>query len=223
MASSSTLFNSSIGRKFIMGLTGLFLITFLIVHCGINACIFFNDGGETFNAAAEFMAHNILIRTMEIVLFAGIILHVVQSLLLTLQNRKARPVQYAAYSGGANSKWYSRSMGLLGTLILIFLIMHLKHFWVVSRLTDEITSGQETLFGEMKEVFSQLWVVIIYVAAMVSLAYHLMHGFQSAFQTMGWNHPKFTPLIKKAGFWFSIIIPALFASMPVAMYMGWIE
>jgi len=213
-----SLFKSSIGRKFVMGLTGLFLITFLVVHCGVNACIFVNDGGETFNHAAEFMATNILIRAMEVVLFAGILLHIFQSLAVTMQNRKARPVPYAAYSGNSNSKWYSRSMGLLGTLILIFLIIHLKHFWVVSRLTDEITSGRETLFGEMKEVFTELWVVILYCAAMVSLSYHLMHGFQSAFQTMGWNHPKYMPFIKKLGFWFSIIIPLIFALMPIAMY-----
>jgi succinate dehydrogenase / fumarate reductase cytochrome b subunit len=206
-----------------MGLTGLFLITFLIVHCGINACIFFNDGGETFNMAAEFMAHNILIRTMEIVLFIGIIIHIVQSLILTLQNKKARPVEYAVNAGNANSKWYSRSMGLLGTLILLFLIIHLKHFWVVSRLTDEITSGRDTLFGEMKEVFSELWVVILYCAAMVSLAYHLMHGFQSAFQTMGWNHPKYMPVVRATGFWFSIIIPIIFALMPIAIYTGFIQ
>lgn len=220
---TTTLFASSIGRKFVMGLTGLFLITFLVVHVSVNACIFVNDGGELFNTVAEFFATNIFIRTLEIVLFVLLILHMVQSLLLTLQNKKARPVQYAAYAGQANSKWYSRSMGLLGTLILIFLIIHLKHFWVVSRFTDHITSGEETLYGEMQEVFSHLWVVILYCAAMVSLAYHLMHGFQSAFQTMGWNHPKYMPLVKKLGFAFAIIVPVIFALMPIAMYCGWVK
>ena len=224
MATASySLFQSSIGRKFIMGLTGLFLITFLVVHASVNACIFFNDGGETFNMVAEFFAANIVIRTMEIVLFLGLILHVIQAYILTRQNQKARPVQYAAYSGNANSKWYSRSMGLLGTLLLIFLIIHLRHFWIISRFTDIITSGEKTLFEEMKEVFSELWVVVFYVAAQVSLAYHLMHGFQSAFQTMGWNHPKYMPFIRKVGFWFSIIISIIFASMPVAIYTGYIK
>ena len=217
------LFQSSIGRKFVMGLTGLFLITFLVVHCSVNACIFINDGGETFTKVAEFFATNIFIRTMEVVLFLGLILHIIQSYLLTRRNQKARPVAYAAFDGKANSKWYARSMGLLGTILLIFLIIHLRHFWVISRFTDEITSGEETLFGEMKEVFSQLWVVIIYCLAQVSLSYHLMHGFQSAFQTMGWNHPKYTPFIKQVGFWFAIIIPLIFAAMPIAIYMKWIE
>ena len=159
---------------------------------------------------------------MEIVLFLGLILHIVQSYLLTRQNQRARPIPYAVFNGNANSKWYSRSMGLLGTILLIFLIIHLRHFWVISRFTDEITSGKETLFGEMKEVFSELWVVVLYTAAMVSLSYHLMHGFQSAFQTMGWNHPKYLPLIKKVGFWYAVIIPIIFASMPIAIYMKWI-
>lgn len=217
------IFSNSIGRKLVMGITGLFLITFLIVHCAVNACIFFNDGGETFNKAAEFMGTNIIIRTMEIVLFAGIILHIVQSYILTRQNQKARPVQYAVYNGNANSKWYSRSMGLLGTLLLMFLIIHLKHFWVVSRFTDEITSGEDTLFGEMKEVFLNPIVVIVYCAAMVSLAYHLMHGFKSAFQSLGLNHPKYNGIISSAGLWFSVLIPFIFAMMPLSMYLGWIK
>ena len=103
-----------------MGLTGLFLISFLVVHVSINSCIYFNDGGETFNAAANFMAHNPVIRIVEIGLFGGLILHCIQALILTLQNRKARPVAYAKTDGAANSKWYSRSMGVLGSLLLLF-------------------------------------------------------------------------------------------------------
>lgn len=213
-----------------MGATGLFLITFLIVHCFINMLIFFNDGGETFNKGAEFMGTNWLIRAMEIVLFGGLILHIIQSLVLTLENRKARPVQYDKVNGAANSSWYSRSMGLLGTLILMFLIIHLVHFWVPSRFTDHIAhneyeklAGQETMFGEMQEVFENPLVVVVYVLAMISLAYHLMHGFQSAFQSLGLNHRKYTPHIKKCGIIFSIVISVLFASMPIAMHFGFVK
>lgn len=214
---------SSLGKKLIMGLTGLFLISFLVVHAFINSLIFFNDGGVLFNEGSEFMAHNPVIRVIEIVLFIGIILHIVQALILTLQNNKARPVKYAVNNGKANSKWYSRSMGLLGTLLLIFLIIHLKHFWVVSRFTDEITSGEETMYGEMKEVFENPLIVVTYVLGVISLGYHLLHGFQSAFQTLGLNHPKYTPVIKAIGFWFSIIISLVFAAMPIALYMGWVK
>lgn len=228
--SKSGFFRSSIGKKFFMGVTGLFLISFLLVHCFINALIFVNDGGETFNEGAKFMGTNWLIRAMEIVLFAGIIWHIVQALVLTLENRKARPIGYNQYNGQANSSWYSRWMGLLGTLILMFLIIHLKHFWVLSRFTDHIAhseetklEGQETLFTEMKEVFENPVIVVIYCLSMISLAYHLLHGFQSAFQSLGLNHSKYNPLIKKAGITFAIIIPAVFAAMPISMYLGWIR
>ncbi len=223
MSNSSSMFKSSLGKKLVMGITGLFLISFLMVHCFLNSLIFINDGGETFNLGAEFMAKNWVIRAMEIVLFGGLLWHIIQAAILTRQNNKARPVAYAASNPSANSKWYSRSMGLLGTILLIFLIIHLRHFWVVSRFTDEITSGRETLFNEMKEVFSQLWVVILYCLAMVSLGYHLLHGFKSAFQTLGWNHVKYNAIIEKTGVIISIVLPVLFAAMPIAIYMGLIK
>lgn len=217
---------SSIGKKVVMGLTGLFLISFLVIHCFLNSFIFFNDGGLMFNTGADFMAHNWVIRFGELVLFAGLILHMIQALILTLENRKARPVGYNVINGKANSSWYSRSMGLLGTLLLMFLIIHLMHFWVKSRFTGlpgEDANGHENLYAVMQVTFSMLWVVIVYVLAMISLAYHLLHGFQSAFQTLGLNHKKYTPLIKNIGIGFSIIIPFIFALMPILMYTGVIK
>lgn len=218
--------SSSIGKKFLMGLTGLFLISFLVVHCFINALSFIPDNGETFNKGAEFMGTNWLIRAMEIVLFLGIFLHIFQALVLTLENRKARPIQYESFNGKANSTWYSRWMGLLGTLILMFLIIHLKHFWVLSRFTDHIAHseavkgpGQETLYAEMLEVFENPLIVVIYCLSMISLAYHLLHGFQSSFQTLGLNHKKYTPIIKTCGVLFSIIVPATFAAMPIVLHL----
>lgn len=220
----SFLFTSSIGRKVLMAVTGLSLVAFLLVHCGINACIFFNDSGKTFNAAAEFMAHNWLIRTAEVGLFGGLLIHIIQGLSLSLSNQTKRKEKYRASAGDANSKWYSRSMGILGSLLLIFLVMHLKHFWVVSRFTDAIqeTKGS-TLFDKMKTVFTDPIPVIIYVIGCLSLAYHLLHGFQSAFQSLGINHPVYTPIIKSVGAAFSIIVPLVFAAMPIAIYLGWIK
>lgn len=227
MSSKSTSFlQSSLGKKMVMGITGLFLISFLVVHCLLNAFIFVNDGGLLFNSGAHFMGTNVIIRIMEVVLFIGLIIHMVQSLVLTIQNRKARPIKYAVSNGAANSKWYSRSMGILGTLLLLFLIVHLAHFWVKSRITGlpgEDANGHENLYAVMQEVFQYLPVVIVYVFGCISLAYHLMHGFQSAFQTLGLNHKKYTPLIKSVGFWFSIIIPLIFAAMPITMYLGIIK
>ena len=232
-------FTSSIGKKFLMGATGLFLITFLIVHAGINSMIFFNDGGETFNHWGHFMGSNIIIRTMEIGLMLFLLLHIVQGLLLWRQNKIARPEKYAMARPDGKSKWYSKSMGLLGTLILIFLIMHFYHFWVPSRFggmasiqpLTETTLGQEynnqpvhNLYGEMQNVFSgNLIVIIFYVLGCVSLCWHLMHGFQSSFQTFGVNHKRYTPLIKTVGVVYSIGISLLFASMPLAFYFGWVS
>ena len=221
-----------------MGLTGFFLISFLIVHCIINSMIFFNDGGETFNHWAHFMGSNLIIRTMEIGLFAFLILHIIQGLMLWAQNKSARPVKYAVNKAEKNSKWYSRSMGLLGTLILMFLILHLYHFWTPSRLggigsvheLEPVTlsgyAGQEVhnLYKEMLVVFHEnLLVVIIYVLGVCSLFWHLLHGFQSAFQTFGINHKRYTPIIKGLGVIYSTVICILFALMPIAMYMDWIN
>ena len=213
--------NSSLGKKLLMAITGLFLISFLVIHCGLNATIFLNDGGVSFNEGAEFMGTNPIIRTMEIVLFGGLLLHIFDGLRLWLDNKKKRPVAYAVVDGAANSKWYSRSMGLLGTLLLLFLIIHLKHFWYFSRLTDGLES--RTLFAEMQSVFTNPWVVIVYALGCISLGYHLLHGFQSAFQTLGWNHPKYTPTIKMIGAIYAIVISAVFAAMPIAFYFNLIH
>ncbi len=221
---SGNFLKSSLGKKIQMGLTGLFLISFLVVHCLLNSFIFFNDGGATFNKGAFFMATNPLIRIIEIVLFVGLILHAVQALVLTMQNNKARPVKYAVNNGSANSKWYSRSMGILGSLLLMFLIIHLSHFWVdtkVAQLNGKI--NEHNTYLEILEVFHNPINVIIYLLGIISLCYHLMHGFQSSFQTLGWNHPKYTPAIKLIGFWFSIIVSVLFAAMPIAIFLGLIQ
>ncbi|CAM4323742.1 succinate dehydrogenase cytochrome b subunit [Cytophagaceae bacterium 50C-KIRBA] len=222
MAWLSKSLNSSLGKKLLMAITGLFLVSFLLVHCGLNATVFLNDGGVTFNEGAEFMAKNPIIRTMEIVLFGGLLLHILDGLRLWMDNKKKRPVAYAVIDGAANSKWYSRSMGLLGTLLLLFLIIHLKHFWYFSRLTDNLTE-EHTLYNEMQAIFASPAVVAIYVLGCISLAYHLLHGFQSAFQSLGWNHPKYTPTIKCIGAAYAIIIAALFAAMPIAFHFNLIH
>ncbi|MBX9784904.1 MAG: succinate dehydrogenase [Chitinophagaceae bacterium] len=231
------MFTSSVGKKLVMGLTGLFLITFLIIHAGVNACIFAdlpifdaNDNGDMFNRAAHFMGSTVLIRIMEVGLFAGFILHIIQGYMLTLQNQRARGVGYAKPMGNSGSKWYSRSMGLLGTLILLFLILHLAHFWVPARFThagleEKVVRGVEMhdMFGLMKVTFSELWVVIAYLLGVFSLFWHLMHGFQSAFRTAGISNNKFLQLLATAGVWYSVIICLLFAAMPVAIYLKWVE
>ena len=237
MAKESFL-HATIGRKIVVSLTGLFLISFLVVHLFINAQILWNDGGETFNHWGHFMGDNLIIRTMEIGLFLFLLLHIIQGLILWRQNSQARPVKYHVNKPEANSKWYSRSMGLLGTLILLFLVLHLYHFWTPSRfgglagihpLEETVLGGynnQEVhnLYAEMLLVFrNNLWVVAVYVLGVISLCWHLLHGFQSAFQTFGLNHKRYLPLIRGAGVVYSIVICLLFALMPIAIFLNWIE
>ncbi|HEX6915402.1 MAG TPA: succinate dehydrogenase, partial [Chitinophagaceae bacterium] len=175
-------FTSTIGQKFVMGLTGLFLIAFLVVHAGLNATIWADDGGEMFNRSAKFMGGYVLIRILEVGLFLGIFLHIIQGYVLTAYNNSRRGKGYRV-NRGYGSKWYSRTMGLLGTLILLFLIMHIAHFWWPSRISPESLSTVEyrsgkahNLYERMVSVFQNPIVVILYVLGCISLAYHLAHG-----------------------------------------------
>ena len=129
----SEFFTSSVGKKWVMALTGIFLILFLIIHVGLNATIWANDDGKMFNEGAHFMGSSVVPRILEIGLMAGFLVHIIQGLVLEFQNRSKRKKGYAVAMGNKGSKWYSRSMGLLGTLILIFLIIHLSHFWFPNR------------------------------------------------------------------------------------------
>ncbi len=210
-------FSTSIGKKLIMSLTGIFLMVFLVVHCYINAQIFYNDGGTRFKEAAHFMGSNFLIRTVEIGLFAMLIWHAVQGLALYLTNKKRR-TPYEVGAGNKTSKWYSRSMALLGTLVLLFLVMHLYKFWMPNRIST-LSGGEELdLYKMMQAEFQIWWVLAIYLLGVFSLAWHLMHGFYSAFQTLGLGMSKYKDLIKVVGIGFSIIVPLAFAMMPLAFY-----
>jgi succinate dehydrogenase / fumarate reductase cytochrome b subunit len=203
---------------------------------GVNACIFkdvidTSDNGDMFNRAADFMGKTVVIRLMEIVLFIGFFVHIIQGLVLEFENRSKRKIGYKVQMGNRGSKWYSRSMGLLGTILLIFLLLHWWHFWIPSRFTHAgleipivLSNGRlaHDVFSLMKETFSEWWVVIVYVLACISLAWHLLHGFQSAFRTMGLHNSKYLNMLNAFGIGYSIIVPLLFALMPVSFKMGWI-
>jgi succinate dehydrogenase / fumarate reductase, cytochrome b subunit len=174
------------------------------------------------------MSTNLLIRTAEIGLFAFLLLHIVQGLSLWAKNRASRPVKYQNYQSGKTRKFYASSMGLLGTLILIFLVVHLRNFWVPSRfggLAPVFIEGKEyhNLYLEMQAHFQIWWVVVIYVLGVVSLMFHLLHGFQSAAQTFGWKTSKYSRVIDFIGMGFSIAVCALFAAMPLAMFFNLIH
>ncbi len=229
------MFTSSIGQKIVMAITGLFLISFLVIHLGLNATIWANDNGKMFNTGAHFMGSMLVIRMMEIVLFAGIFAHIIQGLMLMNKNNSKRSVGYAVDYGNRGSKWYSRSMGLLGTLLLLFLIMHIYHFWVPSRLggmwsirpLEEVdySNGAQyhNLYLEMLSVFKNPIVVGLYVLGCISLAYHLMHGFESAFRTMGISNNRYLSAVRIAGQAFSLIVGIGFAMMPISMHFEWVK
>ena len=206
-----------------MSLTGIFLILFLIVHCYINAQIFWNDGGEKFEEAAHFMGTNFIIRTIEIGLAAFLLLHIIQGLNLWIKNMGKRKVRYATSAGGQTSAWYRRSMGILGSLLLIFLVIHTSKFWIPNRASQISGNGELPLYEMMKLEFQNIWVVLIYVFGCVTLAWHLVHGFWSSFQTLGLSTYRYKGIINGIGVAFAIIVPAIFALMPIAFYMVWIS
>jgi len=240
-------FAGPLGKKFLMSLTGLFLITFLVVHVTGNLQLFKDDGGYAFNTYSKFMTTNPVIKTVSYILYTSILLHVIVSLIITLKNQKARSVGYQKSSPGATSIWQSRNMGVLGTIILIFLVIHMKGFWYnykwgetpyakyefsktgeisksvihYDELTEELKHEENVykdLYLIVKEAFSQWWIVAIYLVSMFGLSFHLFHGFQSAFQTLGINHKVYTPAIKVIGVAFSIVVPVLFALMPLYFF-----
>ena len=186
---------SSIGRKLLMALTGLFLILFLIVHLAGNLQLLFNDGGLAFNAYAEFMGHNEIIQLVSKGNFFFIVLHIIVSLVLTSSNAKARPSRYQYSKASVNSAWSSRNMMFLGSIVFIFLVVHIAQFYAASKGWDLGTdaNGNEDLYTLVKATFAQPLSVALYVLGMIALGYHLSHGFQSAFQTIGLNHVKYNP------------------------------
>ncbi len=213
---------SSIGRKLIMSLTGLFLIQFLLVHLIGNLQLLYHDQGEKFNLYADFMTSNPVIKTVSILLYTGILLHAIQGLLIWRQNVKSRKVRYAV-SKNPNVGFAAKNMGWLGTIILVFLILHLWQFWFKMKfgtVAPVAYDGVEVknLYFLVAEVFKQPIYVFAYVIGMIVIAFHLLHGFESSFQTLGLNHKKYTPLIKGLGVVYSILVPLGFAIIPIYFY-----
>lgn len=234
-----------------MALTGLFLCLFLVVHVSGNLALFRNDNGQAFNEYSVFMTTFPPIKIVSYLLYASILAHAIDALILTMANRRARPTAYQVNRPSANSSWASRNMGLLGSVLLFFIIIHMKDFWFEYKfghlpyvkyetdLSTGLTSGTpyegqiegkmleyvnegtrvvivKDLYREVAEAFSQPLIALLYVVCMFSVAFHLYHGFQSGFQTLGINHPKYNAALKLIGNWvFGLIIPALFASMPL--------
>ena len=217
--------SSSLGRKVIMSLTGLFLSSFLIVHMAGNLQLFKGDNGRAFNEYTYFMTHNPVIITVSYLLYTSILVHALMAWVLTRHNQASRPVKYAYSRPEANSPWSSRNMGILGTVLLLFIIIHMRTFWYEMHfgsvpMAEYDGKQYKDLYAVVKEAFSQWWYVLLYVISMVAIGYHLAHGFQSGFQSMGIRHTKYTPMIEFVGrYFFALIIPAAFAAMPIYVFL----
>ena len=280
--SNSALLKTSIAKKYWMALTGLFLCTFLVGHLLGNLQLITKTGEEgrrAFNEYAYFMGHNIFIKVLSYVTYASIIFHAVDGIMLTIQNKKARPVSYAYSNPSANSSLPSRWMAVLGTLILVFIATHMANFWWKMKIKEDVPlhtykieseqqipglaeqsfyythvptiqplpkdansisekgtelfiKGSNIKIGEgyrdlhtvviqffSKSNSSALFGVLFYTVSMLVLGFHLWHGFASAFQSLGVNHAKWNPLIKSLGKGFAVIVPALFAIIPILIYL----
>ena len=225
----SRFITSSIGQKVIMSLTGIFLIVFLLVHLGGNTFLLHGDGGEAFNRYAHAMTSNPIIKTVSYGLYFFILLHAVQGIVLWRRNRQARgDKRYAVKKDRVvgTSSFSSVYMGSLGTIILVFILIHMYQFWLQMKLGEVPTVNYEgvpdakDLYSLVQATYENVFFVIFYVVSMIVIGFHLWHGFQSAFQTLGLNHKKYTPLIKAIGKVYSVLIPAGFASIPLAMYFN---
>ncbi|MEX0736447.1 MAG: succinate dehydrogenase cytochrome b subunit [Bacteroidota bacterium] len=205
-------YNSSIGKKVTMSLTGLFLCTFLLEHLIGNLLLF--AGEETFNAYSEFLVSNPVIRFVEIFLFASLLFHPLVGLLLWISNKRTRPQKYEVYQLKENTPLASRITMLTGSLIFVFLVVHLYTFFVPLRLAEVKPSG----YALVVEAFSSAPYCALYVIALVFLAYHLRHGFQSAFQTLGLRTKSTIGLLDAVAFIFWFIIPLGFALLPIYFY-----
>jgi len=267
----SAILKSSLAKKYWMSLTGLFLCLFLVGHLAGNLQLIFSDALH-FNEYALFMTTNPVVKILSYVTYISILFHAVDGILLTIQNRKARPIKYAKENAAANTVWASRNMAVLGTLILVFIVTHMVNFWAVMHFDEKMPlqttqSGEASVylmvdgsyipnefvdnggveikhrtefydsrsglkigdgykdlhkitFAFFKDPKFGLIATILYVISMIVLAFHLSHGFASAFQSLGANNPKYNGLIKGFGKGFSIIVPFLFAIIPVYIHFS---
>jgi succinate dehydrogenase / fumarate reductase cytochrome b subunit len=211
--------NSSIGKKVIMAFTGISLILFLIFHLIGNLTLF--AGPEAFNGYVEKLESiKPLIRVIEVPLALVFIFHIFNGTKLWLENRKAKGHKYAINGQAKNTTIFSRTMIVSGSIVFVFLVLHLATFWVAFNFTGEPEEKALAYYAVVVDWFQHLWYVVVYVIAVLLLGFHLNHGFQSAFQTFGWNHKKYFPLIEKVGTIYAIIMAVGFASIPIYFYLN---
>lgn len=222
--SKSGLFKSSIGRKFAMALSALFLMIFLLQHLFVNLTAVFS--ADAFNELSHFMGTNPLVQFVaQPILIFAVVFHFVMGIYLEMKNKAARPIAYKKVNGAANSTWMSRNMAISGLVILAFLVLHFIDFWIPEINTKFIQGdmsglhdGEYRYYPELLHKFSNPIRVIAYIIAFVLLALHLLHGFGSAFQSIGQNN-KYVDGLKKFGVFYSIAVPLGFILIAIVLYV----
>jgi len=216
-------FYSSLTKKYVMSLAGLFLMTFLFVHLAINLLLLIDDSRGLFNEAAHFMGTNPLIQTFQWVLFGGFAIHMIFGVILQIQNWIARPKRYKK-KAVSEDNYFSKFMIHTGIVVIIFLVIHFADFFLkkmagtVPEIHHGDLSGMEDMGILVFEKFKMIGYVIFYVVALVILGFHLDHAFQSAFQSLGLNHKKYTPVIKWLSHFVAIVLAVGYISIPVCIY-----
>lgn len=225
MAAKSALLGSSLVKKYWMALTGLFLCVFLVVHLAGNLQLL-NDTREgmlAFNEYTHFMTTFVPVKIVSYILYISILFHAIDGILiLSAENKAARPVGYAYSKPERNTIWSSRNMGVLGTAIFVFLVIHMGNFWYKYKFTELPLdpAGMEDMHTVVVASFKEGWYTALYVLSMIALGFHLWHGFASSFQTMGWNHPRYNPVIRTTGQLFAVVMSALFAIIPIYIFFN---
>jgi succinate dehydrogenase / fumarate reductase cytochrome b subunit len=218
----SGIFTSSIGKKLLMSLAGIFLMLFLLVHLGINLLVIIFDDPMVYNKAAHFMSSNILIKIFEIALFGGILLHIIYALILQVQNWIARPQRYSK-TNFSNTSFFSKFMIHTALITLTFLVIHMADFYIKAKFGHAAEIDVDGVMyhdfaSEIVDKFKMLPFVIFYIAAFIFLGFHLIHGFQSAFKTLGLDNKKYTPFIIALSNIYTVIIVGGFSIIPVLIY-----
>ena len=220
----SNFLTASIGRKFVMSVSGIFLMVFIAVHLSINLLLIFDDSGDLFNQGAHFMTSNPLIKIMEPILGLGFVIHIIWSFFLELQNWRARPVKYAKKNMSGASTWASRNMLVLGALVLVFLVIHIINFFVKMKFTGDPALTEITVHGvHMENAYAlvagafkaSIVLCIFYVLGGILLGIHLSHGFWSAFQTLGLNNKYWLKRWQVIGRIYAIIVAVGFSIIPL--------
>lgn len=219
----SKFLTASIGKKFIMSISGIFLMMFILVHLAINLLLIFDDTGELFNKGAHFMSANPIVKIVEPLLGLGFMVHIFWSFIISYQNWRARPIRYAKNSTGESSTWASRNMLILGAMVLVFLIIHIiNFFWVIKfnphSISEVVIGGKsmEDTYTLVSEVFiHSIPYSIFYIIGGILLGLHLTHGFWSAFQTLGLNNKYWMQRLEWLARIYAVIVAVGFSVIPL--------